>query len=67
MSGLGLCIGDYYPASMSDCDRIGMAGNCGPDCPVYLEGRCAEPQEMIPRLDNEELFEHYTIYNKRSY
>ena len=55
-------IGDYYPASMSDCDRIGMAGNCGPDCSVYLASKCNVPDEMIPRLDSDEFLMHIILY-----
>ena len=27
------------------CHDVGISGNCGYDCPVYLEGDCEEPPE----------------------
>ena len=27
------------------CHDVGIAGNCGPDCPVYLRGECDSPPE----------------------
>ena len=50
-----------YPAGMTECERIGMSGYCGPDCHVYLEGKCSEPQEMIPRPTEEEIERHHEI------
>jgi len=29
------------------CHRIGISGHCGITCPVFLEGRCDEPDELI--------------------
>ncbi len=29
-----------YPASMTDCEVVGINGDCGKECIVYLEGRC---------------------------
>jgi hypothetical protein len=51
-----------YPVGTSECFNIGISGGCGPECYVYLEGRCGEPQEMIPRLIGDELKRHYEIY-----
>jgi len=51
-----------YPVGTSECFNVGIAGGCGPDCYVYLDGRCGEPQEMIPRLCNEEQKRHFELY-----
>jgi len=29
-----------YPANISDCEVVGINGNCGLDCPVFLRGDC---------------------------
>jgi len=34
-----------YP-SMSDCMVVGISGNCGNTCSVYLAGKCPEPSEI---------------------
>jgi hypothetical protein len=31
-----------YPLSMSDCEVVGIQGNCGPECPVKLRGDCKD-------------------------
>ena len=31
---------DNYPAGMSECERVGIGGNCGNKCPVYQRGKC---------------------------
>ena len=49
-------LADYYPAGMSDCDRVGMAGGCGPDCPAYLRGECDEEDE-VAQMDEELMVE----------
>ena len=37
-------IGPIHHMTTSDpCFHIGIAGNCGMDCPVYLNGACGEP------------------------
>ena len=33
-----------YP-SMSDCMVVGISGNCGTGCPVFLAGNCEEPPD----------------------
>jgi len=40
-------ISDHYPAGMSECDRRGLAGQCGPDCPVLEDGECLVEEEFI--------------------
>lgn len=37
---------------MSDCDRVGMAGGCGPACPAYLRGEC-EMEDEVAESDDE--------------
>lgn len=52
-----------YPVGMSDCEVIGINGDCGPDCHVYLDGNCEEPGEMIERLEGQsELDRHNELY-----
>ena len=34
-----------YPLSMTDCEVVGISGNCGPDCPVLLRGDCENEDE----------------------
>ena len=36
-----------YPASIPDCYVVGMNGNCGRGCPVYLRGECENEKEML--------------------
>lgn len=31
-----------YPLGMSDCEVVGINGDCGENCPVRLAGRCSE-------------------------
>lgn len=47
---------------MLECFNVGMSGGCGPECYIYLEGRCGEPQEMLPRLDAQRLAMHSDLY-----
>lgn len=51
-----------YPVGTSECFNVGISGGCGPECYIYSEGSCEEPQEMIPRLNDEELKEHMELY-----
>lgn len=55
-----------YPVGTSECFNVGISGGCGPDCFVYLKGKCSEPQEMVERLDGEEEIQrHYDLYGGR--
>lgn len=36
-----------YP-NMSDCMVVGISGNCGNTCHVYLAGKCTEPDGIEP-------------------
>ena len=51
-----------YPVGTSECFNVGISGGCGPDCFVYLKGKCGEPQEMLPGLDDEGLRLHTEMY-----
>jgi len=51
-----------YPVGTSECFNVGMSGGCGPDCFVYQKGECGEPQEMLPRLTEDELIHHQGLY-----
>lgn len=31
-----------YPLSMTDCEVVGINGDCGDKCPVFLAGNCKE-------------------------
>lgn len=62
--GNALAASGNYPVGTSDCFNVGISGGCGPDCFVYQEGRCDEPQEMIPRLDENGLKTHTKLYAK---
>jgi len=32
-----------YPLCMTDCEVVGINGDCGPKCPAYLRGECSDP------------------------
>ena len=56
-------LSDYYPTGMSACDSIGMAGDCGMECPVYLDGECQSVEEFeLEGLTDEELDVHWELY-----
>ncbi len=60
--GNALAKSGNYPVGTSECFNVGISGGCGPDCYIYREGRCGEPQEMIPRLDEDGLKAHAELY-----
>lgn len=31
-----------YPLSMTDCEVVGISGDCSPECPVLKRGDCEE-------------------------
>ena len=35
-----------YPASISDCEVVGINGDCGIDCPVFKRGDCKNEEMM---------------------
>ena len=51
-----------YPVGTSGCFTVGISGGCGPDCWVYLDGDCGEPQEMVDRLSEDETKSHFELY-----
>ena len=51
-----------YPVGTSECFNVGIAGGCGPDCFVYLKGKCGEPQAMLPGMDADGLKLHAELY-----
>ena len=42
-----------YPLSMTDCEVVGIRGDCGKDCPVLHDGRCPIIDEI--KDDNPEM------------
>ena len=44
------------------CFIEGMNGRCNPECYIYQEGHCTEPQEMLDILTEEELILHEELY-----
>jgi hypothetical protein len=60
--GNALADSGHYPVGTDDCFNVGISGGCGPVCFVYLEGRCGEPAEMLPRLTGDELKRHAELY-----
>ena len=49
---------------MNDCDRIGIGGGCGFDCPVFLEGCCEIADEMIEGASDEDRELYFEIYGE---
>jgi hypothetical protein len=39
-------INGNYPASITDCYVVGINGDCGLECPVYLAGKCECEDEI---------------------
>lgn len=35
-----------YPVGTDGCFNVGISGGCGPDCYVYQNGDCPEPNEI---------------------
>jgi hypothetical protein len=31
-----------YPLGMTDCEVVGITGQCGPDCQVLIAGNCSD-------------------------
>lgn len=55
----------YGKLGTDDCHQVGIWGGCGLNCWVYQEGRCKEPDEMIPRFETEEDREfHMNLYKE---
>ncbi len=42
-----------YPLSMTDCEVVGINGDCGLECPVFLREECPFPDEFEDRYGKE--------------
>lgn len=53
-------IDGHYPAGMSSCEVVGINGDCGLRCPVFLDGDCKELGEWTREdiLASDELDDH---------
>jgi len=61
--GNALAAAGNYPVGTSECFNVGISGGCGPDCYIYREGRCDEPEEMVPSLEGSaEIAKHRELY-----
>lgn len=49
------------PDGMTDCERAGLSGLCGLDCPVIIDGRCpyGTDKEIIQQIIMEAGVEEY--------
>lgn len=45
-------IDGHYPANISDCFVVGINGDCGVNCPVFLKGECKveDPEAFIEQI-----------------
>jgi len=53
--GKGAGMGNY-PLSITDCEVVGINGDCGLECPVFMRGDCDCADEILaeaPRLEVE--------------
>lgn len=60
-------IDGHYPVGMSGCYVVGINGDCGLNCPVYLEGNCGVSAEMYNDgngLTGEEKELHVDLYGE---
>jgi len=64
----------HYPASISDCEVVGINGDCGVYCPVFMSGICdnvgEDEKEWKVRIkseygDGEEADEWLDLYGLR--
>lgn len=35
------------PAGLNECEREGIAGNCGPNCTAFKDGQCETNDEIV--------------------
>ena len=55
-----------YPIITDGCFHVGMAGGCGPDCYVYRDGECGEPEGILNDCETEEEIErHKRLYGNK--
>ena len=65
--GNALAASGNYPVGTSECFNVGISGGCGPECYVYLNGECEEPQEIVPILETKEEIEmHNELYPSKN-
>lgn len=57
-------IDGHYPVGMSGCYVVGLNGECGLDCPVYLNGDCEDTDEFAEYgfETNEQKILHRKLY-----
>ena len=52
-------------AMMTDCERVGIGGGCGPDCCVYQDGDCEYEDEFEEKYGIAVVVEdHIDDYNR---
>ena len=49
---------------MDECDRIGIEGDCGFECPVFLQSDCSIADEMLEEANEEERQIYFDIYGE---
>ena len=49
---------------MTECERAGIGGNCGLDCPVYLDGGCECAADMVMGADAKDQKVYKDIYGE---
>ena len=49
---------------MNDCDRTGINGGCGFECPVFLRGDCEIADEIAEEASPEDLELYEEIYGE---
>jgi len=54
-------IDGHYPVGMSTCFIVGINGQCGLECPAYLDGDCENADEFKD-LEGDELKQHIELY-----
>lgn len=42
-----------YPLGMTDCEVVGINGDCGSDCPLFLKGLC--DVDMLNEEEDDEI------------
>lgn len=48
--------------SMTECDQIGIGGDCGFECRVFLRGECTIANEIAENADRDDLKLYREIY-----
>jgi hypothetical protein len=50
--------------SRGECHSIGIMGDCGTECPLWLGGECEIADEWYEDLSPEELEQYHEIYGE---